>query len=163
MENLLKNQKSLMISSLNENKEASISYAPFVMLEGDIYIYISKTAPHYNNLLNNKDCAVMVIEDEKDSKTIFARSRVSFNCEAKKLEENTEKVFGKFDEVHNSEMMSVLKNMDFDLFKLSIKNGRLVKGFGQAFDVLLKGNEFELVQVMGDGNGHGHGHGHAHK
>lgn len=152
MENLLNNQKSLMISSLNEQKEASISYAPFVMLGGNIYIYISKTAPHYNNLSNNKDCAVMIIEDEKDSKTIFARARVSFNCEAKKLESDTEKIFEKFDEVHNKEMMMVLKNMDFDIFKLSIKNGRLVKGFGQAFDVLPNGDEFKLVQVVGDGD-----------
>ena len=39
METLL-NQKSLMISSLNENKMPEISYAPFMMKDQKIYIYI---------------------------------------------------------------------------------------------------------------------------
>lgn len=147
MENIINNQKSLMISSLNENKLPEISYAPFVMINKDIYVYLSRAANHYYNLTNNKNCSAMIIEDEKDCKTIFARKRVSFECEATKLENADEAIYAKFDEVHDSSMMMVLKTLDFDIFKLNIKSGRLVKGFGQAFDVYIKNDEYELVQV----------------
>lgn len=152
MENLLKNQKSIMISSLNKNNEPAISYAPFVIDNNEIYIYISKAADHYYNLLENKKCAVMAIEDEKECKMIFARERVSFNCEAEKINDNLEKVFKLFDEVHGSQMMMVLRTMDFDLFKLTIKDGRLVKGFGKAYDIEIENNEFKLNQVQGTGH-----------
>ena len=152
MQNLLNTQKSLMISSLSKENQSEISYAPFIMKDNNLYIYISKTASHYQNLIDNSNCSVMVIEDESTCKTIFARQRVSFSCEASILKENVEVVFEEFENVHGSQMMMVLKNLDFDIFKLDIKKGRLVKGFGQAFDILVKDGEFELNQVVGDGH-----------
>ena len=151
MENLLKTQKSLMISSLNKDNQPEISYAPFIMKDKDIYIYISKAANHYYNLLENKNCSVMAIEDESACKSIFARQRVSFNCEANMLKEVDEDIFEEFENIHG-QMMMVLKSLDFDMFKLDIKDGRLVKGFGQAFDVKVNDGEFELTQVMGMGH-----------
>ncbi len=65
MENLLKNQKSLMISSIDKNNNPAISYAPFVMIGEKIYLYLSKAANHYYNLRDNKKCAVMLIEELK--------------------------------------------------------------------------------------------------
>ncbi|MDU2686189.1 pyridoxamine 5'-phosphate oxidase [Paeniclostridium sordellii] len=152
MQNLLNTQKSLMISSLSKENQSEISYAPFIMKDNNLYIYISKTASHYQNLIDNSNCSVMVIEDESTCKTVFARQRVSFSCEASILKENVEVVFEEFENVHGSQMMMVLKNLDFDIFKLDIKKGRLVKGFGQAFDILVKDGEFELNQVVGDGH-----------
>ncbi|CEO25521.1 HugZ family pyridoxamine 5'-phosphate oxidase [Paraclostridium sordellii] len=152
MQNLLNTQKSLMISSLSKENQPEISYAPFIMKDNNLYIYISKTASHYQNLIDNSNCSVIVIEDESTCKTVFARQRVSFSCEASILKENVEVVFEEFENVHGSQMMMVLKNLDFDIFKLDIKKGRLVKGFGQAFDILVKDGEFELNQVVGDGH-----------
>lgn len=152
MQNLLNTQKSLMISSLSKDNQPEISYAPFVMKDKEIYIYISKAANHYYNLIDNKNCSVMAIEDESACKTIFARQRVSFNCEASILKKDVESIFEEFENVHGSSMMMVLKNLDFDVFKLDIKKGRLVKGFGQAFDILVNDGEFELNQVMGMGH-----------
>lgn len=151
MEKLLNEQKSLMISSLNNNKP-EISYAPFIIIDNQIYIYISKAANHYYNLIDNKSCSVMIIEDEDKCKTIFARQRISFNCEANILNELDNIIFEKFENIHGSEIMMVLKSLDFDMFKLNIKNGRLVKGFGQAFDIKLKDGNFEIIQVIGNGH-----------
>lgn len=147
MENLMQKQKSLIISSLNSNNSPQTSYAPFVMIDNNIYVYLSKVASHYYNLSNNKNCSVMIIEDEKDSKTIFARERVTFEGEALKLENVEECIFGKFDEVHGDSMMSAIKAMDFDMFKIILKKGRYVKGFGKAFDILFKDHKYELVHV----------------
>ncbi|MDO7203183.1 hypothetical protein Q5M85_01945 [Paraclostridium bifermentans] len=46
----------------------------------------------------------------------------------------------------------VLKSLDFDVFELNIKSGRLVKGFGQAFDIEIIDEEFVLNQVNGGGH-----------
>ena len=156
MENLLKNQKSLMISSLGKDNNPEISYAPFVMVENKIYVYLSQTANHYYNLRDNNKCSVMIIEDESTCKTIFARTRVSFKCEANMMQSASDEIFAKFDEVHDAKMMSMFKKMDFDMFELSIKSGRLVKGFGQAYEIKLIDGKPEYTQVTGVGNmGHG--------
>lgn len=157
MENLLKNQKSLMISSIDKDNNPAISYAPFVMIGEKIYVYLSKTAEHYYNLRDNKKCSVMLIEDESNSKTIFARARLSFKCEAKILSEVNDEIFAKFDEIHDSKMMSMFKKMDFYMFELDIKVGRLVKGFGQAFEIKFENGEVVSTQVTGAGESMGHG------
>ncbi|CUM87288.1 pyridoxamine 5'-phosphate oxidase family protein [Turicibacter sanguinis] len=150
METLL-NQKSLMISSLNENKMPEISYAPFMMKDQKIYIYISKAAAHYHNLVQNPQCSVMLIEDEADCKTVFARERVSFECIASKVESSKE-LLELFGGRQGAQMMMVLKTLDFDFFELVPLKGRLVKGFGQAFNISLNNSEFQLTQVTSIGH-----------
>lgn len=157
MENLLKNQKSLVISSIDKDNNPAISYAPFVMIDEKIYVYLSKAANHYYNLRDNKKCAVMIIEDESEAKTIFARARLSFDCESKMLDEVSEDVFTKFDEIHDPKMMAMFKKMDFNMFELDIKVGRLVKGFGQAFEIKFVNGEVKSTQVTGAGEKMGHG------
>lgn len=157
MENLLKKQKSLIISSIDSEGNPAISYAPFVMIGEKIYVYLSRVAEHYYNLRDNHKCSVMIIEDENESRTIFARTRLSFTCEANILTEVSEDIFNKFDEVHDPKMMSMFKNMDFDMFELDIKVGRLVKGFGQAFEVKFVDGNIESIQVTGVDKGKGHG------
>ena len=156
MEELLKKQKSLVISSLAKDNTPEISYAPFIMLDNKIYLYLSKAANHYYNLRDNHKCSVMIIEDESECKTIFARTRVSFRCEANMIENVSDEIFNKFDEIHDAKMMSMFKKMDFDMFELNIKSGRLVKGFGQAYEIKLIDGKPEYTQVTGIGNmGHG--------
>ncbi|MDV8110481.1 pyridoxamine 5'-phosphate oxidase family protein [Bacillus sp. BAU-SS-2023] len=147
MENLLKSQKSLMISSLSKNSNPEVSYAPFIMKNNKLYIYISKAANHYFNLLENNKCSVMIIEDENESKSIFARQRVSFCCEAEIKQDDFNYILDEFEKIHGSQIMMVLKSLDFDVFELNIKSGRLVKGFGQAFDIEIVSEEFVLNQV----------------
>ena len=76
------------------------------MINDKFYIYLSKAANHYYNLRDNHKCSVMMIEDENVCKTIFARTRVSFNCEAKMMEDVSEEIFAKFDEIHDAKMMT---------------------------------------------------------
>ena len=134
MEELLARQKTLMLSTLTSNHSPFISYAPYIMRGHDIYIYISQTAEHYHNLVANPACAIMIIEDEHEAKNIFARQRVSFVASATLVEEE-EEVYEWFKEAHDHKMIERLRTMDFGFFKLTLKKGRLVKGFGQAFDI----------------------------
>ncbi|MGL5711902.1 MAG: HugZ family protein [Paraclostridium sp.] len=152
MEKLIQSKKSLMISSLNKEGFPEVSYAPFIMINDKVYIYLSQAANHYYNLSENKNCSIMIIEDESEAKVVFARQRVSFECEANKLIAVEEEIFNKFDEVHSESMMMVLKNLDFDIFKLKLKKGRLVQGFGKAYDVVFNESGYELLHVTGIGH-----------
>lgn len=151
MEQLFK-QKSLMISSLTQEGRPFVSYAPFVKVEEKIYIYISKAAEHYYNISQNPEISIMLIEDEQASKTVFARCRVSFNAVASKLEEVSSSLWEAFEAVQGSELLQVLKTLDFDMFELDLHTGRLVKGFGKAYDIHFENGEWVQQQVMGMGH-----------
>lgn len=56
------------------------------------------------NLIANSACAAMIIEDEKEAKTIFARQRVSFVAQA----------------THDVKMMERLRTMDFSFLNGSV-------------------------------------------
>lgn len=150
MENLIKNQKTVLISSLGEDNFPHISYAPFFMKDDKIYIYISKVADHYNNLEKNKKVSVMVIEDETGAQSMFGRQRVSFKGNAIKVSEVPKEVTDHFNQVHGNRMMEILGNMDFDFFEVSIINGRLVDGFAKAYDISYANGEWKKEHVVID-------------
>lgn len=135
MEQLLNKQKTAFISSINDNNIPQASYAPYVIIKDKIYIYISKVAEHYKNLENNKNVSLMIIEDESNCKILFARKRLTFKGLSRKVSEVSSNVKEKFEEVHTKNMMDMLYKMDFDFFEIQILNGRLVEGFGKAYDI----------------------------
>lgn len=147
------NQKTIMISSLTQEGEPFISYAPFVKVEDKVYIYLSKAAEHYFNLLKNPNVAIMMIEDEAKAKTVFARARLSFKATATMMKEVPENIWEAFEEAQGKQMVQMLRKMDFDMFELQLHQGRLVKGFGQAYDVELKDGEWVQKQLT-EGFGH---------
>ena len=153
MEELLAHQKTLMLSTLTKENTPAISYAPYVMRANDIYIYISQTAEHHHNLINNPACAVMIIEDENQAKTVFARQRVSFIAHATLMEDD-EDVYKWFEIEHDKKMIERLRTMDFSFFKLTLKRGRLVKGFGQAFDISYTDGAPNLTPVGNSSKAH---------
>lgn len=151
MKELLEKQKTTFISTVDENNFPQASYAPFVLKEDKAYIYISSITEHYKNLENNGKISLMVIEDESNSKILFARKRVSFNGTGKKVESVSEDILAKFDENHTKDMMDALKKLDFDFFEISLSKGRLVEGFGKAFDIKYLNGEWVEEHVVLDG------------
>ncbi len=150
MRELLNKQKTTFIASVNEYNIPEASYAPYIIIEDKIYIYISKIAEHYRNLENNKNVSLMIIEDEVDSKILFARKRVTFKGEASKILEIPIEVKEKFEELHTQNMMNVLYKMDFDFFEIKIIEGRLVEGFGKAFKLVYKNNDWQQEHIVID-------------
>lgn len=151
MKKLLEKQRTLIISALDRNGNARVSYSPYVQ-EGDkFYIYISKIAEHYNNISNNPEISIMIIEDEKDNDITFARERVSFKGTARILREN-EAIIEKLSTRQGKSIMDVLVGLDFDVFEITVTEGRLVKGFGKAFDVKFVDGEFVTELVTMDGH-----------
>ncbi len=151
--------KSLTISSLDEKNYPFTSYAPFVKYNHKYYVYLSLMAKHSSNLTQNKIASIFFCEDEQTCKNIFAKKRVTIQCETSKLEQNTQEEKVILDEFRNkfgAEMVDMLKKMgDFYLFEFTPFYGEAVFGFGQAYN--LGGENFEeFVQRQNtDSKGHG--------
>ncbi|WP_129688561.1 HugZ family protein [Gottfriedia acidiceleris] len=128
--------KTLMISSMDDKGDPHVSYSPFVIYEGNFYIFISKIAAHFQYLENNKFISVMIIADEATSPILFARERIRYKCTPEYVGNvDKEHIFDKFIENHGEQMIKVLRGIDLSLFKLTPMEGRYIAGFGQAFEI----------------------------
>ena len=135
--NLLKNSKSAILSTINSDKTPNASYAPISTDDNNnFYFYISELSKHTNNLLSNKNISLMLIQDECKSENIFARKRLTINGTAKLIDRKNDDWKNKmrFMELRFKDEIKFLKDMkDFHLFQIKPINGLLVFGFGKAF------------------------------
>ena len=151
--------KSLTISSLDDKRYPFSSYAPFVKYNHKYYVYLSLMAKHSSNLTQNKIASIFFCEDEQDCKNIFAKKRVSIQCETLKLAQNTqneEEILNEFKAKFSEEMVNMLKKMgDFYLFEFTPFYGEAVFGFGKAYN--LGGENFEEFVQRENISSTGHG------
>ena len=151
--------KSLTISSLDDKRYPFSSYAPYVKYNNKYYVYLSLMAKHSSNLTQNKIASIFFCEDEQDCKNIFAKKRVSIQCETLKLAQNTqneEEILNEFKAKFGEEMVNMLKKMgDFYLFEFTPFYGEAVFGFGKAYN--LGGENFEEFVQRENISSTGHG------
>lgn len=144
---------SLQLATKSASGVPNASYAPYALADDGFYILVSELARHGTNLKVSSDVSVMLVEDESEAKTIFARKRLTFDAHATQVDRESEAftkgvtaLSARFGEMIDS--LAVLK--DFNLFKLTPHNGLYVKGFGQAFS--LTGTELLDVDWKRDGH-----------
>jgi len=134
----LSKRRSLELSTINLQGEPLASYAPFYRdEEGNFFILVSALAMHSANL-ENGPVSILVIADERDSKQIYARVRVGFQCQAREVSRDTddfELLIDKLKIRHGSVIETLSSLSDFKLYKLIPESGRFIKGFGQAYEV----------------------------
>ncbi len=137
--NFLKEFQSISLSTIGQDGRPECSYAPFVTDEnGCYYIFISGLASHTKNLFNDPRVGVMFIEPELHEGNIFARKRVTFNCEAELIVRGTNEWQARmmvFDEELGPFMGTLRSLPDFSMFQLIPKSGRFVKGFGKTYEI----------------------------
>ncbi|WP_191602779.1 pyridoxamine 5'-phosphate oxidase family protein [Marinomonas algicola] len=136
---LLENKKSIFLSSVSKDGSPHASYAPFAMQNDALFILISGLAAHTQNLLHTPNLSALIAEDESQCDDIFARLRVTYDLNAEVIDRDSEAwrdgvslLYARFGE--RVEQISLLG--DFVLFRLTPTKGRLVKGFGKAYDIL---------------------------
>lgn len=134
----LAQQKSLMLSSVNDVGSPHASYAPFVNHENELFIFISQLAAHTQHLLASGKAGVLMIEDESLSEDVFARTRLSYQMKVEAIDR---------DDAFWPQGIALLKDKlgdridllsqlgDFVLFRLTPLEGRYVKGFGRAYEI----------------------------
>lgn len=153
MEALLGDLKSCLLATVSASGVPLSSYAPFWMSpERSFYVYVSGMAKHYGHLRKTKVASLSLIEDEGGSDEIFARKRLTVDCSTELIPRNSEewqRGISGLEERHG-EIVSYLKKLvDFDLFRLTASEGRLVLGFGKAYRV--SGDGLKDVGFLGAG------------
>ena len=135
---LIARQNTLLLSTHSEAGNADISYAPYVREDATFYIFVSELAQHTKNLLAHPQASVLFIEAESESANLFARQRLTLDCQAREIHK-TNPIYA-----HQLEAMTekfgavidVLRGLtDFHLLALTPNHGRFVAGFGKTFEV----------------------------
>jgi heme iron utilization protein len=103
--------QSAIISTVSSEGIPNASYAPFVMDESkNIYIYVSGLSTHTQNLYAKSYASILFIEDEAQTKQIFARRRLTFECTASLIERENELVLVKLSSFLSVYLTSVFFN-----------------------------------------------------
>ena len=131
--------KTMSLSTLTDTGQPNISYAPFVTDDdGFFYVFLSQLASHTQDLLNQPVASIMLMEDEQNSRQLFARQRITYHCAINIIQSG----YKTYDEILNNfessfgSIIPLLRNLpDFILFKLSPTEGRYVEGFGKAYEL----------------------------
>ena len=119
---LLSQTESLILATTNPDGSPLASYAPFIVDEQrQFYIFTSRLAAHTANLQRTGQASVMLIEDEAAATQIFARKRVTFQCQASLISRDSAEGKAALTqyEARFGKIVGLLKSLpDFQLFKL---------------------------------------------
>ncbi|ASQ29729.1 iron-responsive cellular heme oxygenase [Campylobacter avium LMG 24591] len=136
---------SVCMATVSKEGEVVCSYAPIIQCEAGDFIYISSVAEHFANIKNNpNNVEVMFLEDESKAASVIVRKRLRYKSELEFVSRDDalfDKVYDEFEKQRGSGggIKTIRGMLDFHLIKLSYKQGRFVKGFGQAYDIDEKG------------------------
>lgn len=151
----ISNFKTAVIATIDKNTLPFSSYAPFIYENNRFYIYISDIATHAKNIQLNPHAALFFIEDESQSENLFARKRISLQCDSVKITRNSEKfekTLALFGKKFDTSIVEMLKKMtDFNLYELKVTSGEATFGFGEAY--LIGGDKMDEL-VPSNGGGH---------
>lgn len=145
---------SVCMATVSKNNEVMCSYAPLIKSKYGLFIYISEISEHFSNINNNpNNIEIMFLEDESKAASCILRKRLRYKCEAifMQRDDKFNEIYDEFEiQTGGSGGIKTIRNMqDFHLIKLNFKDGRFVKGFGQAYDI-----KDEKITQAGEKNPH---------
>jgi len=142
---LLDSMHSLQLSTVGEAGVANCGYTPYIHVSPNIfYIFVSELAVHTRDIFFSGRATLMVIQDEAHTKQMFARTRVSYQCDAQTVSKDDADYAAQINayEARHGKMVGLLKQLpDFHLIKLVPRSGQFVMGFGKAYH--LKGKNLQ--------------------
>lgn len=145
------NFDSLLMATVGSAGEPNASYAAYVRQGSDFYVYVSELAVHTRNLKEQGKVSVLFIEDEASSKNLFARRRVTYQCEARHVPRDTEEFTPVLDTFAGKfgALIGTLRDLkDFHLYRLHPLKATYVAGFAKAF--VIEGDELGNVRHLTD-------------
>jgi len=131
--------KTVLLATSSNDGFPEVSYSPCVLSDsGDVCIFVSELARHTHHLIANPVASLMFIADEKASRNLFARKRLTLQADVVELDRETiegARIMKDFS-ARFGKTIQVLKMLpDFHLLRLNILTGNYVRGFGQAYVV----------------------------
>ncbi len=134
---LIQDMRSLQLSTVGPDGIPHSSYTPYLhRTPNSFYVFVSQLASHTRHLLASETVSMMIIADEQSTSEIFARTRVSYQCHAKRIAPDNQDYLLVLDEYQqrHGKMAALLRQLpDFVLFQLKPMSGQFVMGFGKAY------------------------------
>ena len=138
--NFKQSVKTLQLATLTAEGKPNASYSPFVIDEqGNFYIFVSQLASHTQDLLANPQASILLIQDEAQTKQIFSRRRINYQCDVEVVSDESTEYVPMLDALENrfGKIVELLRTLpDFILFRLKPTQGQYVKGFGKAYKLV---------------------------
>lgn len=136
---LINTVRTVVLGTVSADNMPNVSNAPFVIDEAkNIYIIVSEFSIHAYNLQTSSKASIMLIEDETKSKQIFARRRLTYSCNATKLDKNStewENIANKFEKRFGN-IVYMLRNLpDINIIKFTPYEGIFLMDFGSAYKI----------------------------
>jgi len=148
--------QTTIIGTLDSKGNPFSSYAPYIYNNNRFYVYISDIATHAKNIQINPKASLFFVEDESKTGNLFARKRVSLQCDSQKIErgsERFEKILELFAQKFDANMVNTLKKMtDFNLYEFKVAYGEATFGFGKAY--FIGGEHMDELIPRGESNPH---------
>ena len=150
-------RKTLIIATQSpseaEPSQPLASYAPFIQDDpGNFYLFLSGLANHSQNLKSHQSeksrLSVLLIEDEKTSRNLFARKRLNYSCTVSVWPREHPQWQNRVDQFQErfGKTIKVLSSLgDFSLYRLTPIEGHYVRGFGQAYE--LRDGKFPVLRT----------------
>lgn len=129
--------RSVILGTVSPSGRPHTSYAPYINDAGNFYVYVSGLAQHAHTLRSGK-ASLLFIENEEQAKTIFARRRLSIDCEVSEIrpdQRNHKCLLDQLENRHGSTVKLLRALPDFLLFELSPAHASYVTGFGAAYNL----------------------------
>ncbi len=133
------NLRTVVLATVSADGEPEASVAGAVLgPNGTLVVYISGLAANTRNLRATGRASVLLAEDESAAAQPLARRRLTFACTAAPLARDTAEfppLVAQFRTRFGATIDLLAAMPDFQLFRLTPQRGRLVVGFGQAFEL----------------------------
>jgi putative heme iron utilization protein len=129
---------TLSMATCGPDGEPDASYAPYVELDGNLYVFVSALSTHTANLAETGRVSVLFIEEETTAAHPFVRRRLTFQCRVEEIARDRDGYAAVLDlfETRFGGLVATLRGLaDFHLLRLHPERGRYVKGFGKAFAI----------------------------
>ncbi|TVR50776.1 MAG: DUF2470 domain-containing protein [Puniceicoccaceae bacterium] len=139
VDHLVTRHRTAILGTVSSDGLPDASVTPLDIGENrELHIYVSELSPHTANLRSTGRASLLLIEDESAADHALARRRLTFACTAEPIARGSDlfsAVLLSFRERQGPIMKQLAAMQDFHLFRLHPQAGRLVAGFGRAFDV----------------------------
>lgn len=156
LHSFISSRRTLQLSTIDDNNHPYASYAPYALGNDCIYVLLSDIAVHGVNLKNTPKAGVLIVEDESEAQTIFARVRVNYQVSSTLISidagEEYDKAIKCLVDKQGDRINKLRELSDFNVFKLTPIGGRFVKDFGRAYAIA--GNTLigESIDHLKDGH-----------
>jgi len=147
---LISSCKSVILATVNEEGAPNASYAPFARIENRFYILVSFMSRHTRNLRDVGKVSAMFIEDEANTRQIYARDRLTLDVQTREIKRGTpewEQGIEKLKENHGKVLDILVSLEDFIMIELTPVTGSYVNGFGSAYYV---NGQLEIMEHRND-------------